>query len=63
MILKEVHKGPFWNRKRYYFGWAQAHGFLIEADWFDKLPKDYQEVVYKREYVSAYKSSLPRELK
>lgn len=66
MFLKEVHKGLFWNKRRYYFGWAQnvhnmqSHGFMIEADWFDTLPKDYQQSVYKREYISAYKSSMSR---
>lgn len=66
MLLMEKYRGPFWNKKRYYFGWAQnahnmqSHGFHIEADWFDTLPKDYQLTIYQREYVSAYKSSMSK---
>lgn len=64
MILKEVVKGPFWKKKRYYLGLVTStQQFMIDADWFDTLPKPYQETVYRRECVSAYKRSLPREFK
>lgn len=64
MFLKEVHKGFLWKKKRYYCGSVQSftsinsNEFLIEADWFDSLLPMYQIMVYKREYASAYKSSM-----
>ena len=64
MFLKEVYRGWFWNKKRYYHGWAQnvhngyAHGFLIEADWFDTLTREKKESVYRWSLESAYKTSM-----
>jgi hypothetical protein len=63
-FIKEVYRGPFWNKKRFYFGWSQnvhnfaCHGFLIEADWFDTLPKPYKHTVLKREAAAAYMTSM-----
>lgn len=64
--LQEVYKGTFWNKTRFYIGKANSAGgtknqdFLIDADYFDRLPDYYQETVYKRKYAAAFKKTLNR---